>query len=217
MIVTCPSCSTRYLVDPAALGDSGRTVRCARCGTTWFERPPDDAPQRIDVIPPPTETEPLPPGSNLPALPRQRRVGGWVGWLALVVVVAGVAAAAILGRERIVAAWPPAERLYAMVGLAAEAPAPAFALRNVKQAVSVEDDAVVVVVSGAIVNVSSVRGPVPKIQAQLYDKAHKLLRTWSIAPPRPELGPGETVVFTDRFTNPPKGATSLTVQIVADG
>ncbi len=37
MILTCPSCSTRYVVDPNAIGRSGRTVRCANCHHTWQE------------------------------------------------------------------------------------------------------------------------------------------------------------------------------------
>ena len=79
MIVTCPSCATRYLVDPAALGETGRMVRCARCAHTWMEFPPDDMPKRVDVAAGSVEPSPIPPGSNLPALfPRQRldRLGG---------------------------------------------------------------------------------------------------------------------------------------------
>jgi predicted Zn finger-like uncharacterized protein len=36
MLIACPSCSTSYTIDPASLGEAGRTVRCARCKTTWF-------------------------------------------------------------------------------------------------------------------------------------------------------------------------------------
>lgn len=43
MIATCPACATRYVVDPAALGQEGRMVRCARCRATWHLTPPEDA------------------------------------------------------------------------------------------------------------------------------------------------------------------------------
>ncbi|MDO8535258.1 MAG: zinc-ribbon domain-containing protein [Xanthobacteraceae bacterium] len=39
MHLVCPSCDTAFLVDPAALGEAGRSVRCARCRTTWFAEP----------------------------------------------------------------------------------------------------------------------------------------------------------------------------------
>jgi len=40
-MIVCPSCATSYMVDPASLGPSGRTVRCARCKSTWFAGGPD--------------------------------------------------------------------------------------------------------------------------------------------------------------------------------
>ena len=49
MILNCPQCQTRYLVDPLALGPAGRTVRCARCHAEWKQRPPKDLPRRVDV------------------------------------------------------------------------------------------------------------------------------------------------------------------------
>jgi predicted Zn finger-like uncharacterized protein len=49
MLLVCPSCATSYVIDSAALGSEGRTVRCARCKTTWFAnmRP---APSELDVF-----------------------------------------------------------------------------------------------------------------------------------------------------------------------
>src|SRR5439155_18794264 len=36
MLIACPNRSTSYAVESASLGSAGRTVRCARCKTTWF-------------------------------------------------------------------------------------------------------------------------------------------------------------------------------------
>jgi predicted Zn finger-like uncharacterized protein len=52
MILTCPACATRYVVDPKAIGVSGRTVRCARCHKSWHQDLPED-------LPPPRLTRPV--------------------------------------------------------------------------------------------------------------------------------------------------------------
>jgi predicted Zn finger-like uncharacterized protein len=36
MLIVCPNCTSSYQVDSAALGPSGRSVRCVRCRTVWF-------------------------------------------------------------------------------------------------------------------------------------------------------------------------------------
>lgn len=54
MILTCPECKSRYVVNPSALLPRGRTVRCAKCSHSWFENKPEDD---IEIVPP-AATEP---------------------------------------------------------------------------------------------------------------------------------------------------------------
>lgn len=68
MQIACPSCSTSYEIDPASLG-AGRTVRCARCKTTWFADGSVAEPVAAEAeteaftgVLPPDEVPPLPAG-----------------------------------------------------------------------------------------------------------------------------------------------------------
>src|SRR5258708_9102171 len=119
MIVTCPVCSTRYLVDPRALGSAGRLVRCANCSHTWQQAPPADAPRRVDLVARQPEFA-VPAGGRvqLPALsPPQRRSSALLMPLLLLLVLIRPATAGLwLARDQVVGYWPGAAAYYAMLG-----------------------------------------------------------------------------------------------------
>jgi predicted Zn finger-like uncharacterized protein len=65
MLLICPSCETSFRVKPDALGPAGRTVRCARCHTSWFA-----APEGMEREPAMAETPAIEAASkSLPAIP----------------------------------------------------------------------------------------------------------------------------------------------------
>ena len=56
MILTCPECQAKYVVDPKALLPAGRRVRCAKCRHTWHEDPPaadipvvEETEEKVDI------------------------------------------------------------------------------------------------------------------------------------------------------------------------
>ena len=70
MLIVCPSCSTSYEIDPASLGATGRTVRCARCKATWFAAAKKQAPEVnafVDGVIAEADAQTAAPQSSAPA------------------------------------------------------------------------------------------------------------------------------------------------------
>ncbi|MFC7048278.1 zinc-ribbon domain-containing protein [Emcibacter nanhaiensis] len=67
MILTCPECQAKYVVDPKALLPAGRRVRCAKCRHTWHEDPPaadipvvEEAEEKVSIAEETPQPEPEP-------------------------------------------------------------------------------------------------------------------------------------------------------------
>jgi predicted Zn finger-like uncharacterized protein len=214
MIVTCPSCATRYLVDPRALGTAGRVVRCANCSKTWHQTPPDDLPRSLDIGPadvPPDFTTVRP---QLPALPR-RRFLPWTTIAAAVVLLLlfSGAVAAIAAREQVVALWPPATRLYTMVGLSVAPPGIGLELRKTTPAFTTENGVRTLVVEGEVVNISPIARDVPMLKVVLRDRDGGELQSLSFNVAEQRLLPGASVPFRTSIAQPNPAATSVLVTI----
>lgn len=68
MILSCPSCQARYLVNPVQLGEAGRRVKCVRCHHVWYARQPPESVVSPTTTEPQTVAEPAPePAPDLTA------------------------------------------------------------------------------------------------------------------------------------------------------
>jgi predicted Zn finger-like uncharacterized protein len=217
MILTCSACSTRYVVDPALLGRDGRTVRCANCGHQWHQKAPLDFPQMVQPEAPPQAPEPRAPGANLPGFPRRsRQPGAAVAWFALVLALLVVLGAAVAARDAVVSAWPPAGRLYTVLGLATEPPGTGLEFRNVTTARRLEADREVVVIEGEVVNVSNRDRQVPALRAALTT-GDRELSNWTFEATQSRLLPGESARFATRTDEPAEEATGLSLRFAGGG
>ncbi|HEY4134934.1 MAG TPA: zinc-ribbon domain-containing protein [Alphaproteobacteria bacterium] len=220
MILSCSACSTRYLIDPALLGPEGRVVRCAKCGHQWTQLPPEDLPRQVELPPLESEFKTIPgiarPGTNLPALatPRRSRTGV-IAWAVLVLVVGGVIGGGILARNEISQAWPPAARLYGLIGLPTEDVGAGLELRNVSSARRNEDGTAVLGIEGEVTNVSSAVREVPTMRAILKEGEAEV-QNWTFKAAQSRLLPGESASFVTSVRNPSPQATGLTITFTAE-
>lgn len=77
MLIVCPTCTTTYQIQPAALGEAGRSVRCTKCKNTWFATH-DSVVQEAELIAATADQAPAP--SNLPALREPSEADLPAGW-----------------------------------------------------------------------------------------------------------------------------------------
>ena len=213
MILTCPSCTTRYLVDPVAVGPEGREVRCAKCGHQWFEIAPpppllldQPAPEEAAsaAAPPAPDADATPPGATrLPALrpPPRRRSG--LGWALLAVFVLLVLGGLYAGRDQVMQVLPQTRPLYQQVGLyQPPQPPPPLVVRNVAPAFKREGDTLSIVVTGEVFNPAAVSQDLPGLRIALRDGERRELRNWTLTLPAARLEPGATMTFASEQPAP---------------
>jgi predicted Zn finger-like uncharacterized protein len=217
VILACPACRTRFLVDEHELDrPAGRTLRCANCGHAWHRPPPLETRDREPAAPsaalriePELGVPPRPGLSPVPTLqqgPRRRRAVGWVVLSVMLALLALAILAAIIARNEVAAMWPAAARLYGFAGFS-----PRLELGNVVPART----AYSLVIEGDVTNSGSLASDVPRLRVALRDPAEKETQFKIIDPPTARLGQGETAHFKTSFDHPDEAATGVLVTFAA--
>lgn len=195
MLIVCPSCASEYTIDPAKLGADGRRLKCAICRDIWFCRSDGAAGEM------PSSTAPaLDAASAGPPQPdgRARRLP----MLALCLVLAA-------------AAIPIGPLIFPRIEALGEVLAVPLTLDGIDPVLS--PDGRELVVRGVIGNAGSREHGLPTLEIAVQSGDEEVLASSTHAPPRPVLGPGESVEFEVRVQSPPADGRQVRVQFTRSG
>jgi predicted Zn finger-like uncharacterized protein len=226
MILTCSSCSTRYLIDPVSIGIDGREVKCAKCGHRWREMPPADSPKTVADAPPEIETENA--GQSIEEMlarpvrkahkknVKPARKINWIGWILFLALVGGVAAGGFFLRNQVVDMWPPAMKLYKILHLDVKPTNKLGLVIDAVQSKTVIDNGVTTLtVSGKIKNITDQEQPVPRVSIQLLNKKGHHVYSWTRTLETTTVPAWAEIDFSTSMKQPPKEAVKVQVNFAA--
>lgn len=154
---------------------------------------------------------------RLPRVPPETKKPSRIGWLLILLLIVGLGAGGYIGRQQIVAAWPPAALAYEKIGLAVPVPGDGLLIRNVRVERLLEGQALILVVEGEIANLSEEIQPVPMMRAALRSTERKELQDWQFEADAPTLEPGGITGFRTEFVNPSGETADIVVTFSATG
>jgi hypothetical protein len=115
-------------------------------------------------------------------------------------------------RDEFVRVMPQTASFYSMLGLNVNLRGMAF--DGVGTTTEQSDGVPVLVIEGNIVNDSGKVEDVPRLKFSVRNASGQEVYSWTAAPPRPALTPGEAVAFHSRLASPPVEAHDILVRFV---
>jgi predicted Zn finger-like uncharacterized protein len=233
MILTCPSCSMRYLIADSAIGAEGRKVRCASCSHEWYQEgaqaetfrqvleKEEDTVAKPPVEPIPESVKPIPQGSSVPVIHTPKistegMLGRMTGYGAAAAICILFIVALVMIRQPVARAWPPSLLLYDLVGAKVTLPGEGLIIDRVKATAAIQPDGQgSLIVRGSVINLKDFDLSVPRILATLWKDDGSALESWIIDLPHETLKAEQSFDFEAEYPGVPAEAKSVNLTFAA--
>lgn len=208
MILTCPDCDTQYFAEDSTIGDSGRTVKCATCGHSWFVGPQGAGPSPTSLA---GAHEAYRQKVRERRLRKSRSVA-LTAWLVTAAVFVSVLGGMAMFRKSVVKSWPQSASAFAAVGLTVNR----FDLDFLETEAERFFDGTtpILEVRGTVQNLSKEDVRAPQVRVTLLNDAGEQVAR-AFAPVTPANIPGKAQArFSARIENPPFESFELELAFV---
>jgi predicted Zn finger-like uncharacterized protein len=201
MIINCPECTTKFLVNPTDLGEEGRMVRCGRCKNEWYAAN-TPAYNEQDLSPQPEPDAPFAPRhvpvlakETKPVISRKRLLTPWRVAAASLVASVGIGVGLMANPAAVVAAWEPAAPLYAALNSPMPTVGEGLHFAQVKVHSHRLPATTKLLIDGKIINTTAKERPLPPLLFSVRDDKRKNILQWVEILAKKSIKPGEEVLF----------------------
>ncbi len=216
MYLQCCECSTRFVIQDSKIG-LGRTVRCGVCRYEWFQEGNHNtsAYDQDNFLPAPDRLEPLPEGSNVPAIIK----GHSIFWQAIlkalrpvsvILITIGILAFLLMAQNYVVNFIPFAQNIYNYIGFSDNKDlvldAVSFERKNGEYSNNF-------IIKGYITNNSNAEKLVPDMAIKIYSKEGNLLEKRLISGTKTVIKPKKDVYFAQNLEDVGSNANKIQIDI----
>ena len=150
--------------------------------------------------------------SNLPT----KKKSTLIWWIVLLVVVVLVVGSFFVFRRDIVAFYPPANKLYMVLGPSANVLGSGLEIPDYDIVSHQEGNKRILSIKGEIKNTTAHVLDVPLLFGAIKDSEGQELRIWSFSAKEPRVLAGEAVAYETEVSNPPRGGINVSITFTTE-
>jgi predicted Zn finger-like uncharacterized protein len=150
--------------------------------------------------------------SNLPT----KKKSTLIWWIVLLVVVVLVVGSLFVFRRDIVAFYPPANKLYMVLGPSADVLGSGLEIPDYDIVSRQEGNKRILSIKGEIKNTTAHVLDVPLLFGAIKDSKGQELRIWSFSAKEPRVLAGEAVAYETEVSNPPRGGINVSITFTTE-